>query len=211
MQEDGTPPPPGAVIEMDCGGSLKRKAEVSLDGRFGFQLEDTRGLSQMLPDASEGTQYTFDREFVGEAPETRFPVRPQTALVFSGWTGCDLRARLNGYRSSILRLDGGSMAGFNEMGTIVIYPIGRVRGSAVSATSLLAPKTAKKSVEQAKKALQKKEFDKAESHLKSAVTLYPQYGEAWLRLGQLYQNQGRNEEAREAYRKAREADALQSF
>ena len=37
VTDDGSTPPYGAVIELDCGGSVTREAIVGLNGRFSFQ------------------------------------------------------------------------------------------------------------------------------------------------------------------------------
>ena len=208
--EDGTPPAFGAFIEMDCGGSITKEATVDLTGRFGFQVGDRNRFSSLFPDASEGIgQDPFDQEqTIGGLGESGFPRGRQTTPLSSRLMGCELRAKLQGYRSTVVRLDSRPVTGQNEVGTIVVYPIERVKGTAVSVTSLLAPKSAKKSMERAKKAFQKKKYGESESLLRAATEAYPRYVEAWFALGQLLQQQQRNDEARGAYAKAVDADKL---
>jgi tetratricopeptide (TPR) repeat protein len=208
--EDGTPPPFGAFIERDCGGSITKEAAVSFDGHFGFQVGDRNRFGSLFPDASEGIgQDPFDQEQnIGGLGESGFPRGRQTIPLSSRLMGCELRAKLQGYRSTVVRLDSGPMTGQNEVGTIVVYPIERVKGTAVSLTSLLAPKTARKSMERAQKAFQKKKYGESESLLRAAIDVYPRYVEAWFALGQLLQQEQRNDEARGAYAKAVDADKL---
>jgi tetratricopeptide (TPR) repeat protein len=116
--------------------------------------------------------------------------------------GCDLSARLPGFGSSILRVKKPLERGQNDLGTIVMYPLERVKGSTVSATSLLAPKKARKALDRARKAVEKEKFDEAEEAFNSAVLAYPKYGEAWFELGQLYRQTQRDTDARDAYLKA---------
>lgn len=213
VREDGTPPPFGATIEMDCGASVTRQAEVGSDGYFSFQVADDKNYGGAMPDASAG--YTRDVFHTGESYSGaadrdqgffRKAVTQQTLA--AKMVGCDLRAQLPGYRSSILRVKQVLQPGQNYLGAIIVYPLERIRGTTVSATSLLAPKKARKLLKQAKKALKKKKFEEAETPLKSAVATYPNFGEAWLELGQLYKQQHRDEEAENAYLKAIEADPL---
>jgi tetratricopeptide (TPR) repeat protein len=121
---------------------------------------------------------------------------------------CELRAQLPGYRSSRQKLIGMEIALVNNVGPIVVYPINRSRGTTVSASSMLAPKAAKRLMEQAQKAHQQKKLDVFESSLRSAVAAYPNYGEAWLQLGQFYRKQKRYAEAGEALKKAVAVDEL---
>ena len=216
VQDDGSPPPFGAVIELDCGSTVIKEATVSTNGHFAFQLGDPARFSNVLPDASQRYSGPFDRSsddggvgggYAQGMPSVFQTTMPATSLA-SRYAGCDLRAQLGGYRSSAIKLDRGPLSGMNEIGTIVIYPVARMPGSVVSATSLLAPKEAKKSVEKGKKAFQKKKYEESESLLKSAIAAYPNYAEAWFQLGQLYQYQQRNEEARKAFAKAKETDPL---
>jgi len=95
-----------------------------------------------------------------------------------------------------------------DVGTIVLYPIARMQGSTVSATSLQAPKRVQKALKRAQEAFKKKEVEEAEKHLKAAVESYPKYAEAWFFLGRVYEQQQCNQEARSAYRKAVEADPM---
>ncbi len=122
--------------------------------------------------------------------------------------GCELRAVLPGYRSSWVILAPSQLTGrMMEVGTLVLCPIGKVSGTTVSATSLQAPKAAKKAMERAEKALLKEKYEEAEKNLKSALEAYPKYAAASFRLGQTYQQQRRIEDARLAFAKALEMDS----
>jgi tetratricopeptide (TPR) repeat protein len=122
--------------------------------------------------------------------------------------GCELRAQLPGYRSTSLYIKEEPMNGSNELGTIVVYLRDRVTGNMVSLTNLLAPKAAKKFLEQGQKAVRKKKLSEAEENYKSAIQAYPKYAEAWFALGLIYESQERMDQASEAYREAVKADAL---
>lgn len=78
----------------------------------------------------------------------------------------------------------------------------------VSVANLRAPKPARKDLEQAQKAILKNRLPEAEGLLKSAVSVYPQYAEAWFNLGLIYENQQHMDKAADAYREAVKADAV---
>jgi tetratricopeptide (TPR) repeat protein len=213
VREDGSPPPFGATIEMDCGSSLTRQASVGGDGYFSFQVGGSKSYGLVMPDASTGygrDPYHTDRivdttsQDIYEGYFSRITVEALAAKM----VGCDLRAQLPGYRSTIVRVKEVLQPGQNDLGTIVVYPLERVQGTTVSVTGLLASKDAKKSLERAKKAMEKKKLKEAEEHLKSAIQAYPKYGEAWYELGQLYKQQYRDREAREAYMRAIKVDEM---
>jgi tetratricopeptide (TPR) repeat protein len=210
VTEDGTPPPFGTVVERDCGVSVITEAVVGTNGQYSFQVGGTDRFGRIFADASEGIgQDPFDRDMAnlstgGLVDSYAIAPMPLSVKLLS----CQLRAKLAGYQSSSVRFDEGRSTGLIEMRTIVIYPYTRARGTLVSATNLLAPKGAKKALEQARKAQKKKETGPAEKSLESAVEIYPKYAEAWFELGRLFQGQKRSEEARSAYKKAIDADKL---
>ncbi len=70
--------------------------------------------------------------------------------------GCEVRARLAGYRSTPVMFDSGSSVGQIDVGTIVLYPLSKVRGTTVSATDMAAPKPARKAFERFERHLPEK-------------------------------------------------------
>jgi tetratricopeptide (TPR) repeat protein len=208
VRDDGTAPPYGAVIELDCGGSVTREAIVGLNGRFSFQIGGDNRFGQVFPDASQSMDsYPNEMDSID---------RSNSGPGFSGGRmqrykrviGCELRAQLSGYRSTSLYIKEQPMTGPNELGTIVVYSRDRVLGNMVSLTNLLAPKAAKKSLERGQKAVSKDRFSEAEEHFRSAIQEYPKYAEAWFDLGLIYERQERLDKANEAYSEAVKADEL---
>jgi tetratricopeptide (TPR) repeat protein len=210
IQEDGTPPPFGTVIELDCRGSVTREAMVNTNGGFSFQVGDPNRLGQVLPDASERMEDSpFNDDSSIKGPfASMFPSGNQPGMYQSRIMGCELRAQMSGYRSTVVRIGAAPQQGPNDIGTILVYRTERIRGTTVSATNLLAPKAAKKSVSKAKKALQKNKLEEAGKLLKAALDAYPQYGEAWVELGVLFMQRNQYDEARIAFAKAIETDKL---
>jgi len=212
MQGNGIPAA-GAFIEIDCRGSVTKEATVDSSGAFSFQLGEGRRFNQQDQDLSQGVTDPFGRNSVMipfdigtlSTSKAKAPKKPDN---WAKLTGCTLRAALRGYKSSAIELGATPLSMFNNVGTIVLFPIETVRGATVSSTSLLAPKSAKKAMEKAKVALRKEKPGDAEKHLRSAIALYPKYGEAWFQLGKLYQSQRRIPDAQEAYTKAIESDKM---
>ena len=205
VQEDGLPLPSGVVIERVCGGRVKKEAPVDSDGYFSFRVGGGGNSNSMIPEASDDSRIEMD--MLGSRNSRRFALPSgMDSMSSTNLIGCELRARLGGYRSSVIMLDGAYTSGQVEVGIIVLHPIAKVPGTTVSATNLAAPKAAKKAYERANAALQKKNLEVAVQNLQAAVGIYPSYAEAWFELGQVYQQLRRNQDARQAYTKAVDAD-----
>jgi hypothetical protein len=197
IMDDGSPPPSGVVIERVCSGVAVRETNTGPDGTFSFQL----GKSLVLPDVSEGSEGMIWDPIGGLS--TLWGTGMNTALL----ADCKLRAQLGGYRSNTLDLNINQAMGNYQVGTLVLYPAVRIKGTTVSVTSLAAPKTAKKAMELARKAIQRRDFENAEKHLYTALDHYPKYAAAWCMLGELHEMALRFEDACNAFNKAVAADA----
>ncbi len=210
MQEDGSPPPFGTVIELDCGDTITREATVDSTGGYGFQVGSSNRIGRVMADASDRIgEDIFDTADVSQNLGSRgWSTSMRTTPLSVRLLRCEVRGQYPGYRSTSARMRAGSISGYTEVEPILMYPIARVQGTSVSLTSMLAPKQARRSVEQATKALKKEKFDEAEVLLKSAIGIYPASAEAWFLLGDVYQLQKRKQEARESYLRAVQADGL---
>jgi len=204
LKDDGEPPPFGTTIKLDCGHSSTTEATVMPNGSFGFQVGGDSWSDFVHPDASERMEI---EPYRGVTAEPSLQSMLNAATMSRRLLGCEVKAHLDGYTSTALQLDRELTTGQNDFGTIIIYPRDRVKGTSISITSLAAPKDAKKKMEQGRKALDRKKFKEAESLLESAVTVYPQYAEAWFVLGQVYAQDSRADDARRAFMKSTELDA----
>lgn len=203
MLDDGTPPPVTVTIMRVCSGNPQPQAYTDAKGRFNFELG--RGLG-VVPDASTDSQDIL-RPRATMAPGTAIGDHALGGAAQSNPTrGCELQAYLPGYRSEAVDLSGRRPMDNPDIGTILLHRMANVEGSVISALSLRAPKDARKAYEKGVAALTKAKWDEAETHLGQAVALYPQYPDAWFSLGTAFQEQGKFEEAREAYGKAISAD-----
>ncbi len=200
VREDGSRPPFGVVIERNCGDGYKKEVETDASGFFSFLIGRAYNTSLMFPD-----EESESRDMLGiQSPGMSTAPMPQASAF--RMAACELRASSPGYLSRAVRLMGDAATHKIDIGAIVLYPINRTKGRIVGVTNLEVPKAARKAVEQAHKALEKKKFANAEKGLKSALEIYPQYAEAWFWLGWLHEELGRYQESRAAYEKSIDAD-----
>jgi tetratricopeptide (TPR) repeat protein len=205
MLEEGTPPPDPVVIETVCNGSPHGEGYSDTKGYFSIELG---GRNAMMQDASEFS--SFNRS--NAAGMTGTGTTPGS---FGGgsesserkYMGCDLQAKLAGYRSQTVPLAGRRAMDNPDVGTILLHRNGPAEeGKTISAVSLAAPKDAKKAYEKGLDAIKKKKFDDAQRSFEKAVEVYPKYSAAWYELGMLQAGQGKMDMARSYFDKALECD-----
>lgn len=210
IQEDGSPPPFGTVIERDCGYTVVKEVLVNGNGSFSFIIGDEDRASGLLADAS---QNFFSNHTETDENENEYdPYRIRGEILKENYPkhllGCVLQANYAGYYSTYAKLGVVQKTGFIQVGTIILYPMSKRTGTVVSVTNLKASKPAREALEKGKKAFKQNEYDAAEDYFRSALSIYPQYADAWIELGWLYQKQKNYEEARKAYTKASDTDKL---
>ncbi len=209
--DDGTPPPDSVVIERLCNGIARPEAYTDSKGRFSFQLGQNRG---MMADASVGSA----ADGFGGGPGgfggaggmgggSRGGMNPGGGISERDLMGCEIRAVLAGFRSEPVNLSGRRAFDNPDVGTIILRRLANVEGTTISATSLNAPKDAKKAFEKGRDLLRKKKAADAQKEFEKAVAAYPKYAIAWYELGQLQQQDSKVEEARNSYAQALAADA----
>ncbi len=195
---NGLPVPMGAVIERICQGRVTREAYVDPSGLFGFQL----GAGNVMPDASDSGPPSRSEPSGGMAGFAS----GNEARISIGYADCELRAQLAGYRSTSISLNASRLVGQVDVGAIILHPAAEAPGTTVSVTEMLAPKKARKFLEKAEKAFQRREWEHAQEHLLAALGVYPRYASAWLCLGQVLKEMCRIDDARNAFSKAIDAD-----
>lgn len=203
--DDGSAPPETVTIERVCAsrGTPVPEAYTDSKGGFSFQVGQRMG---MMPDASIGNTNEggpgggFGSGFPNQGGRNSGGVSERDLM------SCELRASLPGYRSTIVSLVGRRSLDNPDVGTIILRRLGDVTGFTTSATSLMAPKDAKKSLEKARNALKKNKLPEAQKELETAVSLHPKYAEAWYELGRVQVIQTNADAARNSYGKALEAD-----
>ncbi|HEV8494518.1 MAG TPA: tetratricopeptide repeat protein [Candidatus Angelobacter sp.] len=193
LEGGGTLPEP-VPIERICNSVSRREGYTDTKGQFEFQL----GLNTTFQDASESDSRTTPASTT--RPGSSASRRPLDL------TGCELRAVLAGYQSSVvvLRLTGGDTWQY-EVGTIFLKRMGNAPGTTISVTSMAAPKDAMRAYEKAQKAKTEKP-EEAEKYLTKAVEIYPQFAAAWTLLGDIHRQRNEFEAARTDYARAAAAD-----
>jgi len=196
---DGTEPPDRALIERICStNSVRSEGYTDSKGRFSLQLGQSL---QLVPDASE-TMFSDGTQ--GFSSTTRSSTSNQSGT--DPYFDCELRARLAGHRSSTIVLAGRRAMDSPNVGTLILYPIVKTEGLALSATTAAASKDARKAYEKGLSEAKKQKREQAEKEFRKAVDLHPKYAEAWLELGKTYAGSNRLPEARDALSKAIAAD-----
>jgi len=194
LLESGGALPEPVPIERVCNSVSRREGYTDTKGQFEFQL----GLNTTFQDASESDSRTT-------SPSTTRPGSSASRRPLD-LTGCELRAVLAGYQSSVvvLRLTGGDTWQY-EVGTIFLKRMGNAPGTTISVTSMAAPKDAMRAYEKAQKAKAEKP-EEAEKYLTKAVEIYPQFAAAWTLLGDIHRQRNDFEAARTDYTRAAAAD-----
>lgn len=193
LQGGGALPEP-VPIERVCNGTVRREGYADTKGQFQLQL----GLNLTFQDASENDGRM--------TPASQSRSGSNASLRALELNGCELRAVLAGYQSSvvILRVTGGD-TWQHEVGTIFLQRIGNAPGTTISVTSMAAPKDAMRAFEKAQKIKAEKPAE-AEKELNKAVKIYPQFAAAWTLLGDMHRERNDFDAARSDYTQAISAD-----
>jgi Tfp pilus assembly protein PilF len=202
MLDDGARLPEPVLIERVCNGVVRPEAYTDSKGRFSFQVGQAVGI---IPDASVDSMSSGAIPGMGSRGSSPFGGSSMTEMPVLA--GCELRASLPGYISGRIDLIGRRGLDNPDVGTILLHRMANVAGVTVSATSLMAPKDAKKALEKGQRAARKKKWDEAQKNLQRAVQIYPKYAAAWFELGLVHQERNQIPQARSAYAQALAADS----
>jgi len=208
QMDDGTAPPESVVIERNCNGYAKAEAYTDSKGHFSFQFGQTGAVTQ---DASYDD---FDPTKIAQNSGTRQNTAPLGQSLPNGsrpntqqdLAGCEIRAVLAGFRSDVVNLTGRRLFDNPDVGTIVLHRMTNVEGTTISATTLSAPKDARKAYDKAREALRKGKTTDAEKDFDKAVAAYPQFAAAWNSLGEIHEQSKEFADARRCFSQALAAD-----
>jgi len=178
--EGGTLPWDPIPVVVRCNGATKFNTVT--DPKGAFQIAAPPASSEVTP---------------GQAASNK----PNPAQLI----GCEVRADLEGFHSTILTIANQTIMDNPDIGTISLKMDERAKGSVVSPTTTAAPKDALKDFDKARNEEQNKHPDSAEHDLEKAVKGDPQFAEAWYQLGKL-EEAARPKDAAAAYAKATAAD-----
>ena len=207
--DNGSSPPEPVAIYLSCGGRKVPKAQTSMKGTFSIDLSNSRDATFIDAGVStrSGPAANVDpTPFKGVDDSLAAPV---SGLGRFNFFGCALEAELSGYRSESIELGGRTESDSPDVGTIVLRRMAGVEGTAISLTTLSAPKNARKAYKKSLDEHRKKNSDheKVERELSKAVAEYPAFAAAWALLGEVRLQRSDKAAAQQAFEKAAEADS----
>ena len=200
MLEDGTPPPRPAAIERVCG--TYRRIEGHTDSKGYFSIELGNPVLEPQQDASTDGFGTFGGALGN--PAVSAPRR--SGISEQQLMNCELHVDLPGYQSQSFSLAMRKPMDDPNIGVVLLHRIGKSGGTTVSATTLAAPKRAKKAFDKGMELGRKNQLGEAQTHLQKAVELYPRYAVAWYELGRVQLAQHNPEGARQSFDESIKAD-----
>jgi tetratricopeptide (TPR) repeat protein len=207
--DDGTAPPESVVIERNCNGYARAEGYTDFKGNFSFQLGQNATVTQ---DASVDDSVSTGISQNGGIRRSTNPASPASSntsrrsSIPQDLSGCEIRAVLAGFRSDVVNLSGRRLLDSPDVGTIVLHRRTNVEGTTISATTLMAPKDARKAYDKAREAARKGKTNDAERELDKAVAAYPQFAEAWSSLGVIHEEHQELADARRCFSQALAAD-----
>jgi tetratricopeptide (TPR) repeat protein len=186
-------------IERVCGTATHTEGFTDRKGDFAIQIGSAENASYQ--DASDG----------GLRPATAGG-GPTGGGLDGGLTdrrlmNCDLRARLAGYRSQSIPLTDRRPMDNPDVGVILLHKDSGEGGTTVAASSLAAPKDARKAFDKAQDLMQKGKVSDAYRNYQKAVSLYRGYAAAWCELGKIEARSGQFDKGRLSFREAVKSDA----
>ncbi len=121
---------------------------------------------------------------------------------------CLVRVSLKGYTSEVVSAMKAMASGSGNVGTVKIHRVPETAGVTTSATSAGASKEAVKAFEAGLASVKKGKPEGAVKEFEKAVSIYPQYADAWYQLGRSQLAAKANEAAVASLKKAMEIDPL---
>ncbi|HEY7389205.1 MAG TPA: tetratricopeptide repeat protein [Bryobacteraceae bacterium] len=202
VMDDGSKPPEPVAIERVCNGIVRREQFTDSKGHFSFQLgQNNYAYTDASTSAADGIPNSRGINSVNNMPGM-----PSRGFSERDLFGCELRASLPGFRSDVVNLANHRAMDNPDLGTIVLHRLGNVEGLTISATSMAAPKDARKAYEKGREAASKGKLEDGQKQLEKAVEVYPKYAVAWYELGKVHQQNKDIEGARKAFGEALKAD-----
>lgn len=205
VMADGSPLPKFVQVDLSCLGKLTWQTHASGSGHFSFELAANRQAGMALSDASVSNPGLDSLGGVASGQPGGASGRRASQNMAMGQldlTGCEILVKsVPGYWAEPIEL--GLAGGFDgNIGNVYLNPLAGVTGKTVSSKTLLAPRSAVKEYESAKREMARKSpnLAKAAKELQKALQAYPDFAEAWHLLGELRYKEKDFPRAREACR-----------
>lgn len=194
MLDDGSPPPDAVTIEVSCGGKARPYGVTDSTGVF------TVNFGQ--PDSYSTADSDYSGRPIGGSAGSGSGNRGFGASMI----GCELNARLAGFRSDSIQLNERRQLDNPDLGSIILHRLANVKGYTFSMTTMNAPKQALKEYEKGLESARKSKWSEAEALFRKAVASYPKYAICWEALGRTLEVQKRMPDAQRAYEQSVQAD-----
>src|SRR5580700_9298410 len=185
--DDGSPLPGPVTIERVCNGATHTEGYTDMKGSFGIQFGNESGVFQDATD-SPSRSSMGNVSAIGGSSGSALGGAGGGAMGGSQdrmLENCELRAKLPGFRSQSIMLAGRRPMDNPDLGTILMHREAPGEGSTVSATSLNAPKAARKAFDKGQELLKKNKLGEARDEFEKAVQIDQSYADAWVELGKL--------------------------
>lgn len=173
--EEGSTLPDRATVILQCGNDERARTATDRKGTFSMTLALSNDGAGRPSSVSASNQ---------------------------GWNDCELHAETPGYISQHVRIFGPQGIGVVQVGTIMLHPLQKADGFAVSVTSLQAPDKAKRNFEKGREQERKGKWAAACDYFKKAVQAYPRYALAWVELGRTQVKQNDFASAQQSFQQA---------
>ncbi len=196
LYADGSPADINAKVELWCDGRVRRQVNT-MNGQFSLTIgggiqhigQFDASVAGDDPLGSQGSSGPggFGRAggpaSLGQSGSSRQAMNPG----YMDLTGCELQASQTGFQGDTLPLTFRRPLDNPDVGVLILYRAGSIAGTTSSATTMSAPKKARKAYKKALKETRKRKanFEKAATELKKATDLHADFSEAWNLLGQV--------------------------
>jgi tetratricopeptide (TPR) repeat protein len=195
--DDGSVLPPNVTIVRVCGVATRIEGYANSKGYFSLDLGSRNdGVVQDASTSGFGTAGVPPGPF-GETSGTN-----DRQLL-----GCELKAQVAGYQSQGVDLGMRRALDNPDVGTILLHRIAATEGKTISATTLAAPKGARKSLQKGLDLEKKRKIAEAQASLQEAVDAYPRFAVGWFELGRVQAVQGQFDAARESFDHSIQSDS----
>src|SRR3990172_1563724 len=206
LTQTGQPVPEAVSVALQCGMRRLQAIRTDLKGYFQFTLG--AGAQGNMDFSAVDASMSSSSSTIGmEGMNVPGGFGGFGAAGGGSLTGCELRVSVPGYQSLTHIITDPASLGTIDVGTLELRRIAGVQGSAISATSLLAPSSARREFDRGVQDIRSNNLKSATQRLEKAVAEYDRYAAAWYELGKAYAASQQTEKALQAYDKAIAADS----
>jgi tetratricopeptide (TPR) repeat protein len=203
--DDGSPLSLPATIQRVCNGNPRTEGYTDNDGYFFLALVQNPDVIADATETSTASNRPSGPPGVNSAGSGASGSATSTRNTDNRY--CDLRAGLPGYTSESISLTGRTSLDKPDVGVITLHRMGaRETAITVTATTLRAPKEARRALQRGLELSKKNRPGEAIASLQEAVRVYPEFAFAWQELGKLQLENGHAPDAHQSFEAAAKAE-----